>query len=302
MTVLADHQFEILPSADAVDGFVFGIGGEVSVDDGGFDPGDTEWITQDSTNTRRGVTGFGRDVVGAKTWLWASHVNRDKVSTAVDTLERFADAWAPDELVRNPGAVTALRYRLAGRDRRVFGRPRRFAAPPTNTILNGHIPVTHDFSLVSAYTYDDLESQASINYSSSVSGGGFTLPSTMPLTTQPSLGNGGGQISVGGTARAYPIIRFIGPWTNPTIDTGDWKLTWTGAIGVGGWVEVDTRPWALTVLNQSGASVVGGLDRRTWLEDLWFAPGSQPQIALSGIAPGGGASCLIRWRNTWKSI
>lgn len=303
MTVLKDHQFEILPSAEASDGFVFGLGAAVSVNDGGFDPGDVEWITQDTQNSRRGTTSFGRDVVAAKTWVWESHVNRTDTEEAVETLEDFAGYWQPETLSRTAGALTALRYRVAGRDRRIFGRPRRFAAPPTNQILGGYVPVTHDFQLVDPYTYDDIESMATIGYSSSQPGGGFTLPAVAPIATLPSdNGVGGGQITVGGNARAYPVIRFTGPWTNPSLTTDDWTLKWTGSIGPTGWIEIDSRPWALTVLDQSGASRVSGLDRRVWLEDLWFAPKSQPQISLGGTATGGSATAQIRWRNTWKSI
>lgn len=302
MTTLAEKQFEILPEAEATDGFVFGIGAAVSIDDGGFDPGESNWFTQDGENTRRGVIGFGRDVPGAKTWMWSSHVDQDDLEDAVAILEEFETAWTPALLARNPGAVTALRYRLAGRDRRVFGRPRRFSGPPTNLIDSGYVALTHEFQTVDAYTYDDIESSMEILYASSADGGGFVLPTPMPIVTQPSLGNGSAQLTIGGTKPAYPIIRFNGPWTNPVMHTDDWTLRWTGEIGPNGWVEIDARPWALTVLDQDGASAVGGLDRRVWLEDLWFAPRSQPQISLDGIAPSGGASATVRWRNTWTSI
>lgn len=302
MTVLAEHQFEILPSAEAASGFVFGIGAAVSIDAEGFDPGETEWMTQDSENTRRGNRAFGRDVLGAKTWVWESHTDQEDVATAVQTLEDFSAAWQPELLVRDPGVQTSLRYHLAGRTRRIFGRPRRFAAPPTNLILNGFVPITHDFALVDSYTYDDVQSSVQIPYSSGASTGGFTLPATMPVATIASEGNGGGQVSVGGNAKAYPVIRLNGPWTNPVFITDDWVLSWTGAIGVGQWIEIDCRPWALTALNQAGASVVGGLSRRTWLEDCWFAPGSQPQISLDGTTSGGSASADVKWRNTWTSI
>lgn len=302
MSILSDYQFEILPSADAADGFVFGIGAGVSTNDGGFDPGENEWLTQDSQNTRRGINGFGRDVLGAKTWVWESHTDQEDVDTAVAILEQFSAAWMPTRLARNPGEQTALRYRLAGRDRRVFGRPRRYAAPPTNLILNGYVAVTHDFQCVDSFTYDDIESAVNIPYSSGSSTGGFTLPAQMPIASEASLGNGGGQVSIGGNADAYPIIRLNGPWTNPVFVTDDWEISWTGAIGVGQWIEIDCRPWALTVLDQSGASRAGGLSRRTWLEDCWFAPNSQPQIALSGSTSGGSGSADVRWRNTWTSI
>jgi len=301
MTVLNDHQFEILPDADAMDGFVFGIGADVSLDDGGFDPGDAEWLTQDSQNTRRGLNAFGRDVPGAKTWTWSTHTDQEDVETAVAVLDDFSAAWAPAALMRQPGAQTAIRYRLAGRDRRIFGRPRRFSAPPTNLILSGYVPITHDFQLVDSYAYDDIESQALIPYVSGSTGGGIVLPAVLPASSLPSEGIGSDQIDIGGRAEAYPIIRFNGPWTDPIIITDNWSLKWTGSILAGGWVEIDCRPWALTVLDQSGASRAEGLDRRTYLEDCWFAPQTRPQISLGGIALGGSASALIRWRNTWTS-
>lgn len=302
MTILKDHQFEILPSAEANDGFVFGIGAEVSVNGDGFDPGESDWLTQDAQNTRRGVNGFGRDVRGSKTWTWSSHTDEEDVEGAADVLDRFSAAWAPELLAREPGSLTAIRYRIAGRDRRVFGRPRRYSAPPSNLILNGYVPITHDFALVDSFTYADVESSAEILYSSSMAGGGIVLPVVLPASSSPSFGNGGGQLSIGGYARAFPIIRFNGPWINPVLDTGDWLIKWTGTILDGGWVEIDCRPWALTVLDQSGASAVEGLHRQTWLEDCWFAPQSQPQISLAGTATGGSASATVRWRDTFTSI
>jgi hypothetical protein len=301
-TRLNEFQFEILSSEDADSGFIFGIGAEVSVGSDGFDPGENEWITQDTVNERRGSTAFGRDVLGAKTWVWESHVNRTTVPQALDTLDRFSAAWAPEELVLVPGEQTALRYSIGGRERRIFGRPRRYSAPPSNRILGGYVPVTHDFKLVDSRTYDDVESSALITYSSTIERGGFTLPAVFPLITSANIGSGVGAINVGGNARTYPIIRFNGPWTNPAIVTPDWELSWSGGIAAGDWVEIDLRPWKLTVLNRSGASVVGGLGKRIFLEDCFLRPGTQPQIALDGIATSGGASCSIRWRNAWTSI
>lgn len=302
MTTLADEQFEILPSEDATDGFVFGIGADVSVNDGGFDPGENEWITQDGQNTRRGVRGFGRDVLGAKTWVWESHTNRSDAEGALETLDAFSAYWMPELLVMQPGEQTCLRYRIGSRERRIYGRPRRYAAPPSNLVLSGYVPITHDFACVDSFTYDDVESMAVMPYSSTVEGGGFTFPLTFPVTTQSSEGYGGGQLDIGGNARAYPIIRFNGPWLNPVLITDNWTLEWDGEIGPVGWIEIDTRPWALTVLDQSGGSAMEGLSRRTYLEDMWFAPGSRPQISLAGASTSGSANATIRWRNAWTSI
>jgi hypothetical protein len=303
MTALQNHQFEILPDAEANDGFVFGIGAAVSVDDGGFDPGEYSWLTQDQQNTRRGINAFGRDVLGAKTWVWDSHVDQDDVNSALETLQNFSFCWSPVDLAIQPGVQTALRYRIGDRDRRIFGRPRRFAAPPSNLILNGYVPVTHDFQTVDSYTYDDVASSENILYSTSSSGGGFILPAILPISTLPSEGTGSSQLSIGGNAKTFPIIRFVGPWTNPVISTDDWTLAWNGSISATDWVEIDCRPWMLTVKNKAGASVVGGLDmRKTYFEDYWFAPQSRPQVSLGGSAPGGSAAAIITWRNAWTSL
>lgn len=302
MTALNEFQFEILPDEDAADGFVFGIGAEVSVNAEGFDPGENEWIIQDTVNSRRGVNAFGRDVLGGKTWVWESHVDRGEVDEALDTLQRFSAAWELEDLMKQPGAQTALRYQLAGRDRRIYGRPRRFAAPPSNRILSGYVPVTHDFKLVDARSYDDDESSALISYSSTIEAGGFTLPAVFPLVTSANVGTGTTQINVDGNAKTYPIIRFNGPWTNPAIITPDWELAWFGGLAADEWVEIDTRPWRLTVLNQSGASAVEGLSRRVFLEDVVLKPSSQPQITLDGISTSGTATASIRWRNAWTSL
>ena len=157
-----------------------------------------------------------------------SHTDQEDIETALSVLDEFADAWAPESIAEDPGEVTAVRYRLGGRYRRVFGRPRRFAAPPSNLILSGYVPITHDFETVDAYTYDDVESSAEILYSSSAEGGGFILPATLPIMMASAEGNGEAQVTVGGQARTYPIIRFNGPWTNPVMVTDDWTLRWSG--------------------------------------------------------------------------
>lgn len=301
MTTLSDHQFEILPHAEAHDGFVFGIGADVSVNEDGFDTGDAEWITQDSQNNRRGTNIPGRDVKGAKTWVWASHVNRDDVDEALETLEEFETAWDPEELVLEPGAVTALRYRIGGRDRRIFGRPRRFSAPPNNQILNGYVPVTHDFQKVDAYTYDDLATTVVIPFASEPGISGFEFPVTFPVMTIPA-DETEQAFYVGGSRRAFPVIRFYGPWTNPSIATDDWRIDWKGSVANGGFIEIDARPWRLTTLNHSGASAVDGLPKNFHYEDIWLRPKTQVQARLGGVATGAGAYATVSWRNTYRGI
>lgn len=299
MTTLSEKQFEILPDENSVDGFVFGIGANVSLDDNGFTPGTAEWINQDSENSRRGTTAFGRDVLSGPSWAWESHVNRSTVKEATETLELFTSAWRP-EIVEQASKLVPIRYKLAGRLRRVYGRPRRFDAPPSNLIDSGYVPVTHDFKCVDAFTYDDVEQSATIALSVEGGDSGFILPTTLPIETLPSATSPTAQVAIGGTARAYPIIRFNGPWTNPGIVTDDWNLKLSTSLADGQWVEIDTRPWVLTILRNNGSSAAGALGRRTWLEDLYFKSGTIPNIHLTGLSDSGGATCTIRWRNVYN--
>lgn len=49
-TALEDYQFELLPGVDTASGEVFGIGRDISMDDGGFLPGDDDWQVEDESN------------------------------------------------------------------------------------------------------------------------------------------------------------------------------------------------------------------------------------------------------------
>lgn len=164
---LKEMWFElILPSQE--DGYAFGAGNEVSVDaEGGFDPGEDSWETEDTTNPRTGGTAFGREVLEGPTWSFALHVDQATVREAKDALGRIRSQWRAAEVRDDPGAVTTLRYCMGKEHRRVYGRPRRFASPPDNKILGGYVPIVADFKCATPYTYDDVESVEVLQLSAS---------------------------------------------------------------------------------------------------------------------------------------
>ena len=99
MLDLDDFQFEILPDEESAEGFGFGIHLDVSIDDGGFDPGSAEWVVQDGQNPLTGTTLFGRDVLLGETWAWNAHVNRQDTAEALATLRALRQAWRPRQTV-----------------------------------------------------------------------------------------------------------------------------------------------------------------------------------------------------------
>lgn len=298
-TALNEMQFELLPYAEAEQGTIFGIGCDISVNEDGFKPGGPEWYTEDSDNPVNGAKQFGRDHLLATSWQWDLHVNRDQVANAVDTLEDVATEWRAQHIREEVGAFTSIRYQLAGRTRRVFGRPRRFEYSPSNAILNGFVPVSADFQCVDSHTYDDVESVISMSLEV-LPDGGLVLPTVFPTSSIPSNSRDS-TVWVDGKAATYPIIRFEGPITNPSIETADWGLSLDMTLAAGEYVEIDTRPWVQTALLNGDVSVAGALGTRQWLSRMKLRPG-QHDFNYRGSAGSAGSTCTVRWRSAWNSI
>lgn len=295
-TTLKEMQFELLPYADAEEGVAFGIGLPVAVDGDGFQPGGYTWETQDSANPINGAYAFGRDHLLGPSWAWNGHVDREDTETAVESLAELATAWRGGAVTDSPGQLCAMRYRLAGRDRRVFGRPRRFEANPNNLIMAGFTAVATDFQCVDANTYDDIESTSKISMVSG-SDGGFIFPVVFPISSLP-VGENSNQIVVGGDVSTFPVVRFDGPLTNPILQTDHWTLSLTMSIAAGEYVEIDTRPWAQTIMLNGTSSAAGALGRRQWLSNMALEPGRH-DLTFRGS---GNGACEVRWRSAWSSI
>jgi hypothetical protein len=307
MTILDDFNFEILPTSDADSGVLFGIGQDVSLDDAGFVPGSTDWAVQDTESSQTGVTNFGRDRLLGPTWAWQLHVNRQSVVEARDTLGSFRAAWHALHLRDTPGAVLPIRYQLEGQPaRRIYGRPRRFEAPPDNRILGGYVPISCDFKCVDAFTYDDVMQNVSLAVGADYedpdvdTGGGFIFPIILPYVSLPPKVSQQ-QLEIGGDAPAYPIVRFTGPVVNPALVTDDWTLSLNLTIPDGQYVEIDTRPWRQTALLNGTASVAGSLGRRTRMSKIFFRPQERFEARYLGASVGS-STCDVKWASTWNGF
>lgn len=291
-TVLKDHQFELLPSEDADAGISFGIHLPVSCNADGFDSGTRSWLTQDQQDPYSGSVRTGRDVLSPAPWTWNLHVNRDSEENALASMQELATAWLGRSVTSTPNAVAVIRYRVGGRYRRVYGRPRRWSAPPDNRLLSGLVPVTASFDIIDPLYYEDAPESMSMGLAYE-SEGGFVFPVVFPVITLPG-GYSPGEAFVGGSLETYPIIRFNGPVVNPQFFNNDWSLSLNATILDGQYIEVDTRPWKRTVLRSTGASVAGALGPRTRLRDIVLKPGHQ-SFGFRGNSAEGNGSATIKW-------
>lgn len=292
MPAPSDYGFEL-------DGVPFGIRQDITVENEGFDPGTDEWETQDATDPRSGVTWFGRDKLAGPTWAWTLSTNMLSVEEALAARAKLHTAWRAAHIRDTPGALTSIRYTIAGRTRRVFGRPQRWASPPSNRIMSGYVPITCDFKCVDPLHYADVQRSVKIDIAPE-SAGGFVLPARLPIVSLPS-GTREGVIEVFGDAKTYPVIRIDGPVNKPWVEGLDWRLDFDTNLLEGQHLIVDAHPWKYTVLRNGGVNLSGTLGRRQWLPQVRLTPGVQ-EIKFGGSSSTNAAKCTVSWRDAYNDL
>lgn len=299
MIELKEMQFELLRGDTSGEGVAFGFGLPVAVNEDGFDTGELSWITQDSQNPVTGNSMYGRDTPGSNTWTFAMHADAEDAVGALAAVAELAAAWRATGVVDKAGNLLPLRYRVGGRIRRVFGRPRRFAAPPDNRIIGGSIPVTASFDIVDSLHYDDDEQTAVLNFNAD-SDGGFILPAVLPISTLPGSDR---SVSIrnAGDAPTAPVIRFDGPILNPYVQGPGWTVSLDLNLASGEWAVVDARPWRMTVLKNGTAGMGGRLGKRQYLTDVRLDPGIH-NLRFGGQSSSALATCKVSWRNAYSSL
>lgn len=288
---LEDYQFEL-------NGYRFGLDCPIFVDENGFDPGSNGWMAQDQQSSITGATRMGRDVRSAQVWQWMLHSNAEDDVELLAELQKMGQAWLAGD--RDARTVHMLRYRVGGRTRVIFGRPRSFDYKPGRMFYAGALPPTATFAKADALHYDDEEQGVDMRLHLS-SPGGFSWPATFPLTFTrdgeyvPPWG-----VIVGGDAPTAPIVVFHGPVTDPSVRIGDYKLSLRGFLPEGGRVRVDARPWSMDV-TRSGPRGSIQLTSDVRLTSARLEPGAYDAI-FTGVDNTGTARCQILWRNAWHTL
>lgn len=298
MAVLNDYEFELA-------GFVFGAHtSDVTVEK--WSPAAVSYRTSDVDNSQRDGRRMGRDYRNAGTWSFDLSTDRDDIVGSLEALARARRAWNGDSVRDTPSAVVELRYAVAGRTRKVFGRPRRFSAPPENLALQGYIPITADFELTDPRHFGDDQQEIEITAVPSAVGG-LVTPLVTPLTTLASSVPRISGIVVGGDVATDLIVEIDGPMTNAYLLIGDIRVDLKGNLDAGRTIRIDARPWvnAATFVNPDGSfagSAAGLLARTTKLKALQqLEPGTHP-VTFGGIDATGTARARVLWTPAYESI
>lgn len=281
-----------------LDGYQFGKGKDVFVQS--LDPGEADWTTQDAENAVADGQRFGRDFLRGPEWTFGCGVDATDAESALTVLREFAKAWRNRAHRQTPGTFSTLRYNVAGRTRRVYGRPRSLTYPPDQTMWQGYIPVTAKFQTVDPLHYADAQQSQSVTLVST-STGGWVWPAVFPISTI-----GGGQrqgiiAETGTDVEAPVIVTFNGPIDNPWVECQDWRIELTSTLAYDQSVVIDTRPWVNTVLRNDGASLAGDLTRKSNLRDARLSAGGA-ELIFGGNDTTRTATCKVTWRPAFETL
>lgn len=294
MAVLTEGSFEL-------NGYRFGGASDpLVIVPGGFDPGTVAWRTSDRPSPTGDHARFGRDFRSPAKWTFTMATNRDTAGQALDTLEAASKVWVGDPARSKPGSVLELRYRLGGRDRMVYGRPRRFAPAIDPMLWSGTGTVVADFDLADTMYYDDVVRTAELSILPGTTSGlkgklSGNLSTTAPNEKATSVSD------VGGTGTAPFTALIHGPISNPWLIEDGWRIDIATTLAFDQYLIVDTRPWAQTVVRNDGVSLAGSLSRTTRLSNCRLKPGGTV-LRFGGKDKTGRAYCSIKWRPTYHSL
>ena len=292
-SLVRDYNFEL-------NGVVFGIGQPVDMEENGFKPGDPDLASSRARNPTGHGTLPGRDFRGSATWAFDLFVNGTDPAGALATAATLRNAWWNERTEDTPGAFDVLRYRLAGRTRRIYGRAQHWTPTIGNGLLGGFVPITADFEQMDPFIYDDQEQSVSIGYYGTPPVAGLEGPLESPL-----ISDGGdnvvqlGVVNVAGERPTWIEVEFHGSQINPWVTLGSWRIELNDSVGTDDHVVIDPRPLARTVLrNGSGRVRISNTSR---LAVMQLAPGRYT-LGYGALSADGSAGVTIRWHNAYKSI
>jgi hypothetical protein len=301
---LAANQHELVP-VDESDGLLFGTLDTLYLTDEHPTIEDDDASTNDVARVRTDGDALGTDYAGGSTASFTIHVLTDGEAdphvAGGAALSRHKSWWRDPQFRNRPEARAILRsHMVPGQVRRAYGRPRRWAEATSGTTKQGWSTLICEFYNPEGVWFDDQPSTLSMTTIPSREGG-LVTPLVTPLVTATNEVNSQ-QMIVGGEETTYPVIRFVGPLTNPIAKIGaQITVAVNGTIAEGTTLVYDPRPWRRRVIREfDGASLAGMiLTTSTPLRDCGLRPGNYA-VSLTGVDLTGTGQLTVEWRNAYS--
>lgn len=262
------------------------------------DLGDVEVRVSDVERPRQDGRAFGVDYRGGRTISFDLGLRGPTPTAAREEAQHLAQVWRADAVRSKPGAVAELRASYDGRERLIYGRPRRLATDFSDVAVNNFVAAQADFAAIDDLFYAPEEDSISFGIVP-VLGGGLVAPLSSPLST--TLTSDRSQaFRVDTEMPVWPVVRIDGPVTNPVVNIGDVVLEVRLDLLYDEWVEIDTRPWARSALRNGTANVSGSV-RGTRLSQASLTNGAH-EVGMRGLDPTGTATVRVSWRPAFSSL
>lgn len=259
---------------------------------------------------------FGIEYYGAINWTISgaihSGVNSGTRGTAEDAWNAWSmlsRAWTMYPQRTRPREVVPLYFKRPGREQMVvFGRPNRID-PETSRSHAGFISYSATFRQSDPKFYSSSQQSITLDLETPYSGG-LLMNATQNALKVPFQTTAGvprtGFISATGDTDTSPVIVINGPVTSPQVSLYDelslkrWTVYIPSSIPSGRSVTIDTRNWARSIVDNTGASWAGSYVGSK-LQDVTIPPGTN-MIEYLGTDVTGTSTCQVLFRNAWASL
>lgn len=305
---LREHQHEV-SSLDGTTAFLFGTEdtGYLTLTRPVIEGGDLR--TNDRDRSQEDGTQPGRDWRSGKTVTFAIGVLTDADNAAIapadpyrtnlDYLDAMETFWYDEQWRESMESWAMLRTHEAGRTVRCYGRPRKYTPVTGNATAQGYSGAVATFDMFDPNWYSDVEQAITVDLHGGYQGG-LSAPLIAPITTTAESITNTFAI-IGGRRRAWPVVEFHGPVTNPEVKIGDTVIGLTGTVGDGEVIVYDPQPWTRQVYRLSdGAGFPGMLSRTTPLGPRVAKKPGTYVVSYRGNDVTGSSYAVVRWREAWS--
>lgn len=224
----------------------------------------------------------------AKTWSYGfeAFIYGDDCREKLDQIAAFVNFGISDR----SKSWTVTVGRDGAPDAHVVCKPRS-VAPDYQMALKGAVRCAFDFTVVHEGWLEPEQSRRWQIVPTLT--GGLVFPVTFPVVFATSSSNLDSLTF--DNPGVQPVVTFHGPVGNPTVRFGTKSITLATSLRENESITVDTRPWSLSVRDQTGRSRIRDVSpTSTKLTDFELPSGTVP-VEFSGVSPAATAAVDVVW-------